>query len=94
MIAVHGKIYKDIRLSSSGIIFLGTPHQGSRAAEYGMRFARMKGLETTSLKSLKKNSDALYDVARDFEESYRDADIVCYYEAKDKAYGPWRTKVC
>ena len=93
VVAVHGKQYNDIRLSTAGIIFLGTPHQGSGAAVYGLWFARMKGLETRLLKSLKRNSDDLHHIARDFEASYTDTDIVCYYEDKDASYGSLRTKV-
>lgn len=92
--AVHGTKYSDIRLSTAGIIFLGTPHQGSEAAAYGLWFARMKGLETMLLESLEKKSDDLYHIARDFDESYTDLDIVCYYEDKDASYGPLRTQVC
>ena len=92
--AVHGEKYSDIRLSTAGMIFLGTPHQGSGAAVYGLWFARMKGIETNLLESLKRKSDDLHHIARDFEASYADADIVCYYEDKDASYGPLRTKVC
>ena len=93
MVAVHGELYSDIRLSLAGIIFLGTPHQGSEAAKYGLWFAQMQGLETGLLESLKRNSVDLHHIARDFEASYADADIVCYYEDKDASYGPLRTKV-
>ena len=93
MVAVHGVRYNDIRFSMAGIIFLGTPHQGSEAAKYGLWFARMQGLETRLLESLRRNSDDLHHIARDFEASYADADIVCYYEDKDASYGPLRTQV-
>ena len=93
MVAVHGEQYSNIRLSLAGIIFLGTPHQGSEAAKYGLWFAKMKRLETGLLESLKRNSDDLHHISRDFEASYADADIVCYYEDKDASYGPLRTQV-
>ena len=93
MVAVHGEKYSDIRSSLAGIIFLGTPHQGSEAAKYGLWFAHMKRLETGVLESLKRNSEELHHIARDFEASYADVDIVCYYEDKDASYGPLRTQV-
>ena len=91
--ADHGDTFKDIRLSTAGIIFLGTPHQGSDAAVYVVWLAQVAGRDKTLLESLKRDSPALYGVARDFEASYSKADIVCFYEDKDASYGPWRTQV-
>ena len=93
MVAVHGDQYSDIRSSMAGIIFLGTPHQGSEAAKYGLWVARMRRLETGLLESLKRHSNDLYHIARDFEASYADTDIVCCYEDKDALYGHLRTQV-
>lgn len=92
VLADHGDTYRDIRLSTAGIIFLGTPHEGSDAAIYGVRLAQAVGHDTALLESLTKNSTALYGIARDFEASYSDTDIVCFYETKDKAYGPLKTQ--
>ena len=36
VLADHGNTFRDIRLSTAGIIFLGTPHQGSEAAVYSV----------------------------------------------------------
>ena len=94
MLADHGDQFRDIRLSTAGIIFLGTPHQGSDAAVYGVWLAQAAGRDKTLLECLKRNSPALHDIARDFEASYSNADIVCFYENKDASYGPWRTQVC
>lgn len=94
VLADHGDTFKDIRLSTAGIIFLGTPHQGSDAAIYGVRLAQAVRHDKTLLESLTRNSTALHGIARDFEASYSDTDIVCFYENKDKAYGPWKTQVC
>ena len=94
MLANHGDDFSNIRLSTAGIIFLGTPHHGSDAALYGVWLAQSVGHDKTLLESSKKKSHALYEIARDFETSYRDADIVCFYENKDASYGPWRTQVC
>lgn len=94
VLADHGNTFRDIRLSTAGIIFLGTPHQGSEAAVYGVWLAHVAGHDKTLLESLRRNSPALHDIARDFEASYSNADIVCFYEDKDASYGPWRTRVC
>ena len=94
VLADHGDTFKIIRLSMAGIIFLGTPHQGSDAAKYGVWLAQVAGGDKTLLESLRRNSPALYDIARDFEASYSDADTVCFYEDKHASYGPLRTQVC
>ena len=94
VLADHGHTFRDIRFSMAGIIFLGTPHQGSEAAEYGVWLTQAARHDKTLLKSLKRNSLALHAIARDFEASYSNADIVCFYENKDASYGPWRTRVC
>ena len=94
MLAVHGNTFRDIWLSTAGIIFLGTPHQGSEAALYGAWLAKAVRHDKTLLESLRRNSSALHDIARDFEASYGTSDIVCFYEDKDASYGPLRTRVC
>ena len=94
VLADHGNTFIDIRLSIAGIIFLGTPHQGSDATEYGLWLARIAGQDTALLQSLRRNNIALHDIARDFEASYNKADIVCFYENEDASYGPWRNRVC
>ncbi len=74
-----------------GILFLGTPHQGSSAAEYGKWLARALGNDTSLLETLKRNSPTLLEVAQDFEASYNEVDVVCFYEKKD---GPMGIQVC
>ena len=61
---------------------------------YGVWLAQALGHDKTLLESLRNNSPALYEIAQDFEASYSNADIVCFYEDKDASYGPWRTRVC
>lgn len=85
--AVHGEDFRDIRLATCGVIFLGTPHQGSPVAEYAEWLTRAIGNDTTLLKTLKKNSPILDWLARDFESSYGEADIVCFYENRDALGG-------
>ncbi|MCJ1466426.1 hypothetical protein MMC07_005045 [Pseudocyphellaria aurata] len=93
VLANHGKDFNDIRLSTAGIIFLGTPHHGSDAAVYGLWLAQAVGHDKTLLESLRKNSPALYEIARDFETSYRDTDIVCFYENEAGSHGLWKTQL-
>ncbi|KAL9099731.1 MAG: hypothetical protein Q9163_004809 [Psora crenata] len=88
VLANHGDEYKNIRLSTAGIVFLGTPHQGCDAAGYGVWFARIAGKDKTLLESLKRSSPALHDLGRDFEASHRNTDVVCFYEDKSASYGP------
>ena len=78
--ADHGDNFKDLRLSVAGIVFLGTPHQGSDAAGYGKLLAQATGRDTTLLESLTRNSQVLNGIAQDFETSYSNADLVCFYE--------------
>ena len=94
VLADHGNTFRDIRLSTAGIIFLGTPHQGSEAAVYAKWLTQAIRHDKTLLESLRDNSPALHDIARDFETSYGSTDIVCFYEDKDASYGPCRTQVC
>lgn len=91
--ADHGEDFKDIRSTTAGIIFLGTPHQGSDAAVYGVWLAKIARHDATLLESLKRDSPALYGIACDFDNSYRNADIVCFYEKEAESYGPVRTRV-
>ena len=94
VLADHSNTFRDIRLSTAGIIFLGAPHQGSKVTVYGGWLAYAVGHDKTLFESLKRNSVALYDIARDFEAGYHHADIVYFYEDKEASYGPWRTQVC
>ena len=67
----------------AGIMFLETPREGREAAVYGVWLAQVARHDRTLLESLKRNSPALHAIARDFEASYSNADIVCFYEDKD-----------
>ena len=91
MLANHSNIFKGIKLSIAGIAFLGTPHQGSNAAAYRKYLERATFCDTTLLESLTKQSQVLHEIAQDFETSYSNADIVCFYEEKHGLLG---IKVC
>lgn len=94
VLADHGGDFHNIRLSTAGIIFLGTPHHGSDAAVYGLWLTQAAGYDKTLMESLKRNSSALFEIARDFETSFGNGDIVCFYENQQASYGPWQTQVC
>ena len=85
--ANHSEIFRDLRQSIVGIIFLGTPHQGSDAAGYGKLLAQVIGRDTTLLKSLTRNSQDFHEIAQDFETIYTDTDLVCFYEEKHGVFG-------
>ncbi len=87
MIAVHQQESHDLRLSVTGIIFLGAPLQGSDVAIFGEWLARLSSLDSTLLQALRKGSPELYGLSSDFCYSYIDCDIVCFYEKKDTNFG-------
>lgn len=74
-------------MATVGILFLGTPHQGSSAAEYGLWLARASRNDTNLLETLTKNSPTLLELARDFEAGYSGVDIICFYEERDRPIG-------
>ena len=82
----HGDKYKDIRLSTAGILFLGTPHSGTDAVMKGKWIAAVAGNDATLLESLKSGSTELFHVAQDFSSGTKDLSIVCYYEKEERAY--------
>lgn len=93
VIAVHQQAFTDLRLSVAGLIFLGAPFQGSDAAAYGRWLAEATGGDTSLLEVLQKHDMSLHHLLRDFWGSYGDWDIVCFFENKDAAYGPWKSRV-
>jgi hypothetical protein len=99
-IAVYGPRYADLRLSVSGIVFLGTPFQGSEQAEYAQWLARLirlheaEGHRYTLLKTLQKDSRELHNLSVDFWRSYGEYDMTCFYENRNAEYGPINQQVC
>lgn len=93
ILANHGNDFRDIRLSAAGIIFLETSHQGSDAAVYDVWLAQAARRDKTLLESLRRCSSDLHDIARDFEKSYGNLDMICFYENKEASHEPWRTQV-
>ena len=88
--ANHSEIFRDLRLSVAGIVFLGTSHQGSDAAGYGKWLARTAGCDTTLLESLIK----ITKFYMKFNRILKKATIIltlCFYEEK---FGLLGVKVC
>ena len=78
--------FEDIKISTAGIVFLGTPHEGSTIAEYAKYLAVVKGNDPHLLKQLEPKEEQLYDLSHDFAAGYKHLSIICFYEKLDKAY--------
>ncbi len=61
---------------------------------YGVWLAQAAGRDKTLLEFLKRCSCDLHGIARDFEKSYDNLDMICFYENKEASHEPWRTQVC
>lgn len=100
MDAVHGLRYTNLRLSVSGIVFLGTPFQGSSEAAYAQWLAKLVRLQEadghryTLLRTLQKDSPSLHTLSIDFWRSYGDYDMVFFHENREGEYGPISRQVC
>ena len=77
---------KAIRNSIVGIMFMGTPHCGSDLANIGSAFANIASavvdMPKLLLKTLSKNSSALYDISREFATVTSDLNLklISFYE--------------
>ncbi|TVY88975.1 Protein SERAC1 [Lachnellula willkommii] len=85
----ESRYYKQIYQSTSGVIFFGTPHQGSSMADIGTTVARIASTiahkpEPELLQSLKKGNHILETLTEKFREHHkaRPYDIVSFYETR------------
>lgn len=73
-----------VALSSYGIIFLGTPHQGTNSADWGNLILNIKSIirptSHTLLQHLQPESEALQLQQTQFGPIGRQFDIKCFYE--------------
>ncbi|KAG7293860.1 hypothetical protein NEMBOFW57_003920 [Staphylotrichum longicolle] len=85
----HQEDLRSIFVSTYGIIFLGTPHNGSNAAAWGgvvQRFAdaffpkKLFDTESVLLKSLKRDSETLLQISNQFLEIYQNFKIHMAHE--------------
>ncbi|KAI1444322.1 Alpha/Beta hydrolase protein [Annulohypoxylon stygium] len=80
--------FKDINDNIAGIIFLGTPHQGSSISRFGEILARLtsfSGSNTSLLSLLSYYSQPLYDLRDRFSttlQSRKSIPIYSFYETK------------
>ena len=78
--------YEDIKISTAGVVFLGTPHAGIDIAGYAKFLAVVKGNDPTLLKQLEPNKQELYNLSHDFAAGYKHLSITCFYEKLNQAY--------
>ncbi|KFY76048.1 hypothetical protein V498_09778 [Pseudogymnoascus sp. VKM F-4517 (FW-2822)] len=93
VIAALNRDFQDLRLSVSGIIFLGAPFQGSSAAVLGKRLAQAVGDDPSLLELLQKDNPNLHSLSKDFCDSHHEWDFVCFYEDTDADYSLIKTRV-
>ncbi|KFX97135.1 hypothetical protein V490_02942 [Pseudogymnoascus sp. VKM F-3557] len=93
VIAALDSEFRELRLSVSGIIFLGAPFQGSSAAVLGKRLAQTIGGDLSLLELLQEDNPDLYSLSKDFCTSYHDWDFVCFYENTDADFTLFKTRV-
>lgn len=79
--------YNGIQKHTIGIIFMGTPHQGSNVASYGKILAKvatsvMNRPSSRLIKALQTNSDALVRLTSDFRFQLPNYQVVSFYETK------------
>jgi hypothetical protein len=82
---------RQIEASTSGIVFLGTPHHGSDLAKWGVFFSSLlnlaKSTNRAAVKLLQKDSEVLGDLQEDFhtllerrKDKMNRITVVCFYE--------------
>lgn len=79
--------FNSINESTVGIVFLGTPHQGSEKATYGKILARVAETAAHKPKSriisaLQANSDPFMRLTSDFRFQLSDYHVVSFYELR------------
>jgi hypothetical protein len=77
----------------AGIIFLGAPLQGSSTAFWGTWLAQALRYDHSLLEVLQKDSQPLFDIARDFSDCHINWDSICFYETHNANYGPFTIQV-
>ncbi|KFY32634.1 hypothetical protein V493_00017 [Pseudogymnoascus sp. VKM F-4281 (FW-2241)] len=93
VIAALNRDFRELRLSVAGVIFLGTPFQGSNAAVLGKRLAQVTGGDLSLLELLQKDNPNLHALAKDFCDSHHEWDFVCFYEDTDADFTLLKTRV-
>lgn len=79
--------YYSIRVATRSILFLATPHGGSKSANMGSLLSHVTSLAFQSpskqlLETLKHDSDALTRLSNEFQEIHSSFDIINFYERR------------
>jgi hypothetical protein len=85
VLANERDIYKGILSSVSGVIFFGTPHQGSDIANFAdvlLTISSKFGGSHHLVKALKRNSDKLFDNSKQFVDRGHALKIRTFYETE------------
>jgi hypothetical protein len=89
ILAEHESPYTEVYESTRGLIFFGTPHQGSNIATYTATLVSIANAVTAKppadlLQSLRRNSGLLIKLNKDFllREQARHYGVVSFYETK------------
>ena len=79
--------YKQIKESTTGVVFFGTPHRGSSKATYGSILANLAARvmhqpKSKPVNALKTNSDELAELTSEFKNLAPNYRILSFYELK------------
>jgi hypothetical protein len=84
--------YKAILDSTRGVVFMGTPHRGSRTAGWALPLSRVintaflgRGIRYDLLKALSISSNTLEDISRSSMACLERLKIITFYEQKPLA---------
>ena len=86
MLASNRPEFQNLKSSTAGIVFLGTPHGGTVLAGYASLIAELKGNDSTLVQSLKSSDENLLALLHDFAFGYRHLSIMCFYEKIQNKY--------
>lgn len=88
VLADHNKVFTDIRTSTSGIIFLGVPMQGSGSANILAFITDTLGNEQPILRTLKADSPELNALSDDFWSGHGALPAIFFGETNESHYVP------
>ena len=77
---------EDIRSSTTGIVFLGTPHEGTTIAQWASFLSMIKGNDNRLLEQLQPKAETLFELSHDFASGYKQLSTVCFYEKLSNTY--------
>lgn len=93
MLASNRPNFQNIKSSTAGVIFLGTPHEGTDIAGYAAFIAKLKSNDSGLVESLKSSDESLLALSHDFASGYKHLSFVCFYETLRNKYLGGHTKI-